>query len=260
MKILSVLLMLSILLFADEGKALFHKHCSTCHQDFISLSKLKANFLDENNSLNLKAPTLNQLSYRLKQRVGDRHGDPDLHRLEVTAFMSDYVYNPDKDKSLCLDEVMAFFQTMPSLKGKVSEEELEEIGNYLYDFDKAVKKTKLKTKIKQYKGFAQVLKEAKKGHKIIIIEAQSKYCTFCRKMEKEVLGEEDIISILAKDFIFLSIDVSTQHLPLGLKVSMTPSFIFLDENTKLLTKIAGAWAKEDFKTLLQEIKNKKDSP
>jgi thioredoxin-related protein len=254
MKMIGLVIILSALGIANEGKVLFEKHCISCHQVFIPMSKLKENFLDHNNTLlNLNAPTLNQLSYRLKQQVGDRHGDEDLHRMEVTAFMSDYVFHPDKDKSVCLDDVMQHFKTMPSLKGKVSEDALEEIGTYLYDFDNAI----IKNKSVKYEGFDKALERAKKEHKIIMIKAMTKECHFCRKMEREVMIEEEIIKAIEKDFIPVSIDISVHALPLGLKTAITPSFIFIDEDTQVLMNIPGAWGKMDFIELLKEAKSTK---
>ena len=250
-KTIILVMLCSLLALADEGKVLFNKHCASCHTPFIAMSKLKENFLDHNNTLlNLKAPTLNQLSYRLKQQVGDRHGDEDLHRMEVTAFMSDYVIQPDKDKSVCLDDVMQHFKTMPSLKGKVSEDALEEIGTYLYDFDTKV----MKAKGVKYEGFESALKRAKKEHKIIMIKAMTKECHFCRKMDREVMIEEEIVNAIKKDFIPVSIDISVHALPLGLRTAITPSFIFVDENATIIENVPGAWSKKDFATLLKEIK------
>jgi thioredoxin-related protein len=251
MKAFAFLMLLTVVMTANEGKVLFDTYCLSCHQTFIPMSKLKTNFLDHNNTeLNLKAPTLNQLSYRLKQRIGDPKGDNDLHRMEVTAFMSDYVYHPDKDKSVCLDDVMQHFKTMPSLKGKVSEDELEEIGTYLYDFDNKV----VKEKSVKYEGFDKALERAKKEHKIIMIKAMTKECHFCRKMDREVMIEEEVVKAIEKDFIPVSIDISIHKVPLGLKVEVTPSFIFIDENAKILMNVPGAWGKIDFLELLKEAK------
>ena len=253
MKIVTLWFVICMVLFSDEGKVLFEKYCVSCHTPFISMSKLKANFLDHNNTLlKLKAPTLNQLSYRLKQQIGDRHGDEDLHRMEVTAFMSDYVIHPDKDKSVCLDDVMRYFKTMPSLKGKVSDDELEEIGTYLYDFDTNM----VKKKGVHFEGFADALKRAKDEDKIIMIEAMSKECHFCRKMEYEVMVEPDVVKMIEKDFIPVAIDISVHQLPFGLKIDVTPSFIFVDENKNILLNVPGAWNKKDFMSLLKEAKNK----
>ena len=251
MRILGLMILFCVMLFANQGKDLFESKCVSCHTLFIPMSKLKENFLDHNNTLlKLKAPTLNQLSYRLKQRIGDRHGDEDMHRMEVTAFMADYVIHPDKDKSVCLEDVMQHFDTMPSLKGKVTEDELEEIGTYLYDFDNEV----IKDKGVKYEGFDKALQRAKAEDKIIMIKAMSKGCHFCRKMDREVMIEKEIIAAIEKDFIPVSIDVSIHALPLNLKAEATPSFIFIDKNAKVLLNVPGAWGKIDFIELLKEAK------
>jgi thioredoxin-related protein len=249
-----LLICLSILnTFAKEGKVLYEKKCASCHKEFISMDALKKNYLDHNNTLlKLSAPTINQLSYRLKQRIGDPKGDNDMHRMEVSAFISDYVYHPDRDKSVCLADVMKHFKTMPSLKGKVTEDELEEINTFIYEYDeKVVKKLSVK-----YEGFDEALKRAKKEHKIIMIKAMSEDCHYCRKMEREVMIEKEVTDILKKDFITVMIDVSKMKLPLGLKSDLTPTFIFVDEKEKVLMNIPGAWDKTDFLQLLKEAKKK----
>ncbi|HFU77153.1 MAG TPA: DUF255 domain-containing protein [Epsilonproteobacteria bacterium] len=253
MKFLKLLLILTLGLWANEGKALFEKHCAACHTPFIPMLKLKENFLDHNNTLlKLKAPTLNQLSYRLKQRIGDPKGDEDMHRMEVTAFMSDYVYHPDKSKSVCMEEVMMHFKTMPSLKGKVSEEALESIGEYLYDFDEEV----VKSNSVKYEGFTTALRRAKKENKLIMIEAMTSTCHFCRKMEREVMIEKEVVAAIEKDFIPVAIDIYKHTLPLGIKVDVTPSFIFIDREQNIILNVPGAWGKEDFLDLLKEAKSK----
>ena len=252
MKILGILFIITLSLWANDGKVLFTKYCTSCHTPFIPMLKLKENFLDHNNSLlKLKAPTLNQLSYRLKQRIGDPKGDEELHRMEVTAFMSDYVYNPDKDKSVCLEEILSQFKTMPSLKGKIKEEELESIGEYLYDFEKEV----VKAKGVKFEGFKAALQRAKTENKLIMIEAMSSTCHFCKKMEQEVMMEPEIVIAIEKDFIPVAIDVNKHSLPLGIKVDLTPSFIFIDSNKNIIMNIPGAWAKNDFLELLKEAKS-----
>jgi len=252
-RFLVFVLLLTLSVLANDGKKLFEKHCASCHTPFIPMLKLKENFLDHNNTLlKLKAPTLNQLSYRLKQRIGDPKGDEELHRMEVTAFMSDYVYNPDKDKSVCLEEVMAHFKTMPSLKGKVTEGTLESIGEYLYDFEKEV----AKSKGVKFEGFTKALERAKKENKLIMVEAMTSTCHFCRKMEREVMVEVEVVEAIDKDFVPVAIDVHKHSLPLGLKVDATPSFIFIDAQKNVLMNVPGAWDKNDFLELLKEAKNK----
>ncbi|MCO4845155.1 MAG: thioredoxin family protein [Sulfurovum sp.] len=249
---LGVLLCLSSL-FAIEGEAVFDKKCLSCHVKFIAMSKLKENYLDHNNTLlKLTAPTLNQLSYRLKQRIGDPKGDNDMHRMEVAAFISEYVLYPDRQKSLCLEDVMQHFKTMPSLKGKISEEELDEVSTYIYDADEKI----LEEKGVQYEGFEKALEKAKKEHKIIMLKVMSKDCHFCRKMEREVMIDDEVQNAIEKDFIPVAIDISRTQLPLGLKTELTPSFIFIDENANILMNLPGAWGTMDFLEILREAKTK----
>ncbi|OYZ48114.1 MAG: hypothetical protein B7Y13_08625 [Sulfurovum sp. 24-42-9] len=250
--LLSMLLYVGML-FGTEGQEVYEKKCASCHQGYIPMSKIKENFQEHNNTLlKLTAPTLNQLSYRLKQRIGEPKGDNDIHRMEVAAFVGEYVLHPDREKSLCLDDVMQHFQTMPSLQGKVTEEELEAVSAYIYDFEKE----SAEEDGVQYEGFEQALQQAKKAHKIIMIKAMTKDCHFCRKMEREVLVEKEVVDLLEKDFIPLTIDIATTELPLGLKTELTPSFIFIDENAKVLLNIPGSWNKTDFLEILKEAKRK----
>jgi thioredoxin-related protein len=253
MRIALAMLLYLNALFAMEGKEVYEKKCASCHQGYISMSKLKENFQDYNNTLlKLTAPTLNQLSYRLKKSIGDPKGDNEIHRMEVAAFISEYVLHPDRQKSLCLDEVMQSFQTMPSLEGKISEEEIEAVSTYIYDFDEKV----VKEHSVHYEGFEKALQKAKNEDKIIMLKVMTKDCYYCRKMEREVMVEKEVIELVEKDFIPVAIDISTTELPLGLKTELTPSFIFIDKNAKVLMNIPGAWNKMDFLDILREAKTK----
>ena len=238
----------------DLGKQIYDKKCSSCHNGFIPLSKLKQNYIDTNNTLlKLKAPTINQLSYRLKKAIGDRRGDKDMHLMEISSFVFDYIIAPDKSKSLCLPEIIKFFDTMPSLKGKITEDELDEVMEYIYDFNSKI----IEKKSQKYSGdFTKALEKAKKENKIIIVEAMSEHCHYCKKMELEVMIDDKITSMLKKDFIFLQVDVSKESLPLGLKSLMTPSFFFINSKAKKIFEMKGAWGISDFIEILNEAKLK----
>ncbi|WP_456453358.1 hypothetical protein [Hydrogenimonas sp.] len=128
-------LLLPLTLFALDGRSVYEKKCAGCHKLYIPAEKLMANFLEHNNTLlHLEAPTVNQLAYRLKQQIGDPKGDKEIQLMEVAAFVHDYALAPDRQKSLCMPEVMAHFETMPSLKGKISDEELEAVAAITHSF------------------------------------------------------------------------------------------------------------------------------
>lgn len=114
------------------GERVFDNKCSKCHEKSMDIQLLMKNFIEEDNKLlNLKAPTGNEISFRLKQQVGSRD-DVEFHLLETEDFMKDYLYFPDKAKTICLEGVIRHFDTMPSMKGKVSEIEIEQVNHFLY--------------------------------------------------------------------------------------------------------------------------------
>jgi len=253
-------LLVSTVLYANRGEEVYNKICSKCHQLYISEDKLVQNFMEGNNTLlKLKAPTISQISYSMKQKIGDPKSDADIQRMEVSSFIADYITYPDKRKSVLHPNVGKHFETMPSLKGKISTEDIEAISNFVYDFDSA----KYKEKGMTDSPFETILKTAREKDKIIIIEAIAPHCRYCTKMQKDVLSDSDVIALLKKEFITVSVDLSKEELPLELRVSMTPTFFFIfvdKQKDKVKTKrIPGAWSKEDFLSILKEaVLAKKD--
>ena len=237
---------------ADRGEDVYNKVCSECHQLYIPIDKLSKNFGAENKILKLKAPTISQISQRMKQKIGDPRSDEDIQKMEVSAFIADYIIYPDKHKSVLHPNIGKHFETMPSLKGKLSTEDIEAISSFVYDYD-----AKIRSKHKiDYVTFEKALQRAKKEKKIIIIKAIAPYCRYCKKMEENVLIDKKIVDLLKKEFIVVSVDVSKETLPLDLSVSMTPSFFFVfteQKNDKVkIKRIPGAWNKEDFLNILKE--------
>ncbi|RUM72104.1 MAG: hypothetical protein DSZ08_01730 [Sulfurovum sp.] len=243
----------SIFLYANRGEEVYNKVCSQCHQLDIPRDKLMKNFFEMNNTLlNLKAPTISQISYSMKQKIGDPREDIDIQRMEVSAFIADYIIYPDKQKSVLSPKISKFFKTMPSLKGKLSTEDIEAISNFVYDYDQKDKGSKSV----EYVSFERALKQAKKENKIMIIQATAPHCRYCAKMEKEVLKDKKIVDLLKKEFVVVSVDLSKEVLPMDLRVRMTPTFFFIfvnDKNEKVkIKRIPGAWSKEDFLDILKE--------
>lgn len=116
----------------NSGEKVFENKCNKCHEKSMPIPLLMKNFIEENNkTLNLKAPTGNEISFRLKQQIGSRD-DIEFHLHQTNDFLKDYLYNPDLSKTICLEGVIRHFEVMPSMKGKISEEEIEEVNHFLY--------------------------------------------------------------------------------------------------------------------------------
>ena len=130
--ILSVMVMCGIAA-ASEGERIYESKCAECHVRHIPVDRLMENFMKQDNTLlNLKAPTLNQVAFRLRTRIGDPTGDEEFHLMEVQEFVKDYSFDPDKQKSVCLPEVIKHFPTKPNMTGKVTEEELDIVTEWIY--------------------------------------------------------------------------------------------------------------------------------
>lgn len=254
-KVLGFFLLISALVYGVEGMSVYEKKCAACHELYIPFSTLEKNFMQmENKQLHLKAPTINQIVYMLKSRIGDPNGDEDMHRMEIESFLEDYFDNPDKEKSVCLPEVIKYFETMPSLKGELTDEEFEAIVSFLYEYDPK----EYQKKTLQYYSFEDGSIEALGQNKLIMIFYTAEHCRYCKKMEREVMSDPDVIAALEKEFISVKIDVDHEKNPIDFDPTMTPTFLFLSPAQDQLYRVPGSWVKEDFLEILREAKEKYD--
>jgi thioredoxin-related protein len=107
-----------------------------------------------------------------------------------------------------------------------------------------------------FKPYNEALELAKKEGKIILLELVSTDCTFCDRMEKEVLSQPQVQEAIQKDFILAKINVDYEQIPLGLSEQMTPMFVFttVDENVEDMR--LGYIEENDFLNLLEEQSKK----
>ena len=104
----------SSILFAASGVELTQKHCASCHM----LTTPKPEMIPE-----LKAPAMDAVMYHIGLEMQDKK--------MIKDFIIDYVQNPDASKSVCESNKVQNFGVMPSLKGKVSVNELEAIAEHM---------------------------------------------------------------------------------------------------------------------------------
>ena len=115
-KTLLLLSAATAVMFAGEGEALVKKHCASCHM----LAQPKPEQIPT-----LTAPAFDAVIFHLKDAINGKDAQE--------KFIVDYVQNPSASKSVCESNKVAKFGVMPSLKGKVTEDELEEIAEYLLE-------------------------------------------------------------------------------------------------------------------------------
>ena len=104
--------------------------------------------------------------------------------------------------------------------------------------------------------YQKALSLAKESSKLVMLKLTSEDCHFCKKMDREVLADKEVSSFFDKKFILVDIDVKKEKLPLGLNYKVTPTFIFIDRDEKVVYKIQGSWNKKDFMELLEMVLKK----
>jgi mono/diheme cytochrome c family protein len=105
---------LALSLQASEAEKLFDSKCGACH--------IKTRHTDRSKMV---APPIMGVLRHVKMTYPTKE--------KAVSFIKDYVFNPSKDKAVCMPQKIARFGLMPSQKGAVSEAEVEKIASWLYD-------------------------------------------------------------------------------------------------------------------------------
>ena len=254
MRLIFAIILLSQLGFGVSGEKIFEDKCLSCHSNYIPQSKLLSNFEDHNNTiLNLKAPTINQLSFALKHKIGDRKNDAEAQQFEIENFLIDYLAKPSREKSILSYKINHFFDKMPSIQ--LSDEEIEALSIYLYDYVQDII-TKHGIEIHSYQ---KALEIAKKEKKIIVIYGYLPYCGYCIKMNRRVMVDDKVKKVFNQDFIMTKINLAIEKLPLNMQRMMSPSFYFIDSDGKtIIDKVEGYGTADEFIELLEMVKGNRE--
>ncbi len=251
---------MSVNLLADfkEGKKLFTDKCASCHKEYISFDKLKINFFERKNKLlNLTIPTENMLAWAIMDsgnKIGDPN-DPEMRVDEIAIYLQEYLENPDLTNSICDQSALKYYEQKKPMK--ISEEEAELLAYYFMGY----KEDRLKNLPDEQKSVSdttnekEVLENAVKQGKQILVYTTSETCYYCKKMDKEVFSLKEIQNTMNKDYIFLKIDVDHEEIPFDLKKhfkGMTPTFFVLTSAGELISTYPGSWNKRDFLKILEE--------
>jgi len=111
----------------EDGYKVYKEKCASCHVEVMSKTDALQNLK------NLKAPPMIEVSARLKENITTTDDEDDVNRHLFILFVKDYIINPRLDNSMCHSGALERFGTMPSLKGKISDQERQAIAEWLYD-------------------------------------------------------------------------------------------------------------------------------
>ena len=97
---------------AETAEGLFDAKCAMCQTRPTDMSKVLA-------------PALMGVMRHIKMAYPNKD--------EAVKFMVDYVLDPQKEKAVCMPQKIERFGLMPSQKGNVTEAELREITDWMFD-------------------------------------------------------------------------------------------------------------------------------
>ena len=104
-------------------------------------------------------------------------------------------------------------------------------------------------------NFEEAVIEAKKEHKLLLVELEMESCPYCERMEKFVLSKDDVKKLINEHYIFIKLDINKEVIPEHLISRMTPTFYFLSsDGENIIEEIKGAPSKSDFINYLNKVK------
>ena len=115
-KTLLLLSLASSILFASNGAELTKENCASCHM----LTSPTPDMIPT-----LKAPAMDAVMFHIKLDIKKKE--------DIKAFIVDYTQDPAAAKSVCESNKVQKYGVMPSLKDKVSPEDLATISDYMIE-------------------------------------------------------------------------------------------------------------------------------
>ncbi|WP_309497877.1 hypothetical protein [Sulfurovum sp.] len=106
----------SCMLFASTGEVLTKTKCATCHMLTTPTPAMIPT---------MTAPAMDAVMFHINLSMSDKE--------EIKAFIMDYAVNPKASKSVCESNKVRQFGVMPSLKDKVSQEDLSVIADHMME-------------------------------------------------------------------------------------------------------------------------------
>ncbi len=148
-----------------DGKKLLEQKCSKCH----NLDLPPKTFEDE------KAPPMMAVAFHVRSFI--KTGDESQRVPKAIAFVKDYVVAPNVSKSFCDKESLKSYGLMPSQKGKVTQDELQAIAEYMF-------KHFTQKNLDEAQRIENRLNAMPKGERL----ALQNNCLSCHKVDKHIVG------------------------------------------------------------------------
>jgi len=148
-----------------DGQKLLEQKCSQCH----NLDLPPKTFKDE------KAPPMMAVAFHIKDFIPASNESEKVPK--AIEFIKDYVIHPSASKSFCDKKSLQTYGVMPSQKGNVTQDELQAIGEYMFEHYTVKNLTAAQ-------DLENRLRKMPKGERLAVAQG----CLSCHKVGKDLVG------------------------------------------------------------------------
>ena len=148
-----------------DGQKLLEQKCSQCH----NLDLPPKTFKDE------KAPPMMAVAFHIKDFIPASNESEKIPK--AIEFIKDYVIHPSASKSFCDKKSLQSYGVMPSQKGNVTQDELQAIGEYIFEHYTVKNLTEAQAAINR-------LKKMPKGERLALQNG----CLTCHRVHQDLVG------------------------------------------------------------------------
>lgn len=124
--------------------------------------------------------------------------------------------------------------------------------------------TQLATRDLTWKTLPEAIRAARDSHKKILVDVFTDWCTWCKKMDKEVYGVDQVQSYLTEHFELVKINAESENthefrdgvftekqISAAFEVDGYPTTLFLTSEGELITSVPGYLKQKTFLVILE---------
>ncbi len=109
-------------------------------------------------------------------------------------------------------------------------------------------------------SYQDLLQEAKRLKKPILLDFTASWCAPCKKMYKETFSDEEVASMISVKYLAYKVDVESyegMEISDALQVAQYPTIVFLDSNANAMNRVKGFFPPDYFLRILEKNSNRK---
>jgi hypothetical protein len=113
------------MIYASSPEELIKTKCASCHILTLPDPTMIPTMIPTMKASAMEAPAMEAVMFHINLSMDDKN--------KIKAFIMDYALNPKASKSVCESDKVQKFGVMPSLKGKITEDELSIIADHMIE-------------------------------------------------------------------------------------------------------------------------------